>query len=343
MEAPKLPPFAGEIVNFDRRGARVVACVDASKVQMPPRPGPDGKPVAAPPAPPPGPPRLRIWVLEREVMQELMTTGGLCDPSWSPDGKTFAAAGVRGVFTFTEPNFEPRVLVAGQLQAPAPGAPAAREYDDPAWSPGGGRIAFRSSAGGVSRVEVVDVKSAEVLAEARRSGEGAALGGRADARSSTRRACPCRDRRPAASERPMTERPGRRGYLDWMRGLAVVVMVFWHTLDAWTTPVDKASGAFWYCQLIGGFGAPIFLFLAGVSVALAAGSRLRKAFRASPGPGPGAAPADAGPPPGLLPASSRPLPGLNPASAGPPPGLSPASAEPPAPGGARPGPRRGRW
>jgi hypothetical protein len=41
----------------------------------------------------------------------------------------------------------------------------------------------------------------------------------------------------------MTERPGRRGYLDWMRGLAVVIMVFWHTLDAWTTPVDKASGA----------------------------------------------------------------------------------------------------
>ena len=39
----------------------------------------------------------------------------------------------------------------------------------------------------------------------------------------------------------MTERPGRRGYLDWMRGLAVVIMVGWHTLDAWTTPVDKAS------------------------------------------------------------------------------------------------------
>ena len=150
----------------------------------------------------------------------------------------------------------------------------------------------------------------------------------------------------------MTERPGRRGYLDWMRGLAVVIMVFWHTLDAWTTPVDKASGAFWYCQLIGGFGAPIFLFLAGVSVALAAGSRLRKAFRASPGPSPGGAPADAGPPPGLLPASARPLPGLT----RPRPGLRPGSPRPrPAlpglsrprpslcPGGARPGPRRGRW
>jgi uncharacterized membrane protein len=143
----------------------------------------------------------------------------------------------------------------------------------------------------------------------------------------------------------MTERPGRRGYLDWMRGLAVVVMVFWHTLDAWTTPVDKASGAFWYCQLIGGFGAPIFLFLAGVSVALAAGSRLRKGLRASPGPGPGVAPADAGPPPGLRPASAQPLPGLLPASAGTRPGLPPASAQPlPGlpPASAQPMPGRGQ-
>ena len=165
MEAPKLPPFAGEIVNFDRRGARVVACVDASKVQMPPRPGPGrqaGR--ATPAAAAAGPPRLRIWVLEREVMQELMTTGGLCDPSWSPDGKTFAAAGVRGVFTFTEPNFEPRVLVAGQLQAPAPGAPAPREYRR------SGVVAERrphrlpvQRRRRRRRVEVVDVKSAEVL------------------------------------------------------------------------------------------------------------------------------------------------------------------------------------
>ena len=181
MEAPKLPPFAGEIVNFDRRGARVVACVDASKVQMPPRPGPDGKPVAPPPAPPPGPPRLRIWVLEREVMQELMTTGGLCNPSWSPDGKTFAAAGVRGVFTFTEPNFDPRVLVAGQLQPPAPGTPAPREYR-------------RSRVVARRRTHRVPVQRRRRLAdrgrgreerrspvEARRAGEGAALGGRADA------------------------------------------------------------------------------------------------------------------------------------------------------------------
>ena len=71
--------------------------------------------------------------------------------------------------------------------------------------------------------------------------------------------------------------PGRRAYLDWMRGLAVVIMVGWHTLDSWTLPADKATDAFWYCMLIGGFAAPMFLFSAGISVALAIGSRERKA------------------------------------------------------------------
>jgi uncharacterized membrane protein len=73
-----------------------------------------------------------------------------------------------------------------------------------------------------------------------------------------------------------TQRPGRRGYLDWLRGLAVVIMVFWHTVDSWTTAQDKLSGAFWYCMLVGGFAAPIFLFSAGVSTALSTGSRLRR-------------------------------------------------------------------
>ena len=55
------------------------------------------------------------------------------------------------------------MLVAGQSQVPPPGAPPAREYEDPAWSPNGARLAFRSTAAGTARVEVVDVKSAEVV------------------------------------------------------------------------------------------------------------------------------------------------------------------------------------
>ncbi len=68
----------------------------------------------------------------------------------------------------------------------------------------------------------------------------------------------------------------RRGYIDWLRGLAVLDMILWHTLDSWTVPADRSLDLFWYFMVAGGFGAPLFLFLAGVSVALASGSRHRK-------------------------------------------------------------------
>jgi uncharacterized membrane protein len=79
-----------------------------------------------------------------------------------------------------------------------------------------------------------------------------------------------------ASDVPAGPSSSRRGYLDWVRGLAVVIMIEWHTLDSWTRPADKGSDAFWYCMLVGGFAAPLFLFMAGVSVSLASGSRLRR-------------------------------------------------------------------
>jgi uncharacterized membrane protein len=67
----------------------------------------------------------------------------------------------------------------------------------------------------------------------------------------------------------------RRPYLDWLRGIAVLIMVEAHTLDSWTRVEDRGH-AYGWAMVVGGFGAPIFLFLAGVSLALAAGSRLRK-------------------------------------------------------------------
>jgi len=67
----------------------------------------------------------------------------------------------------------------------------------------------------------------------------------------------------------------RRPYLDWLRGLGVLIMIEAHTLDSWTRIEDRGH-AFGWAMVIGGFGAPIFLFLAGVSLALAAGSRRRK-------------------------------------------------------------------
>ena len=69
---------------------------------------------------------------------------------------------------------------------------------------------------------------------------------------------------------------GRREYLDWLRGIAVLIMIEAHTLDSWTRVEDRNLPGFGWALLVGGFGAPIFLFLAGVALALAAGSRLRK-------------------------------------------------------------------
>ncbi|MDE3154894.1 MAG: DUF1624 domain-containing protein [Acidobacteriota bacterium] len=72
--------------------------------------------------------------------------------------------------------------------------------------------------------------------------------------------------------------PGRarRGYLDWLRGLAVLVMIEAHTVDAWTRLSAHGTVAYAWALIIGGFGAPLFLFLAGVAVPLSAGSKTRR-------------------------------------------------------------------
>ena len=53
-----------------------------------------------------------------------------------------------------------------------------------------------------------------------------------------------------------------------MRGLAAAVMLQGHVLEGWVRPEDRRSEWFWLSQFLGGFPAPIFLFLVGVSLAL---------------------------------------------------------------------------
>jgi uncharacterized membrane protein len=74
----------------------------------------------------------------------------------------------------------------------------------------------------------------------------------------------------------MTDRRSRRGYLDTLRGLAVLIMIEAHLLDSWTRFPDRQTRQFAYAMILGGFGAPLFLFLAGVAVPLSAGSKFRK-------------------------------------------------------------------
>jgi uncharacterized membrane protein len=54
-------------------------------------------------------------------------------------------------------------------------------------------------------------------------------------------------------------------------------MIEAHTVDSWTEAAWRGTLAFWYHMLLAGWAAPIFLFCAGVSVALASGGRLRRA------------------------------------------------------------------
>ena len=69
---------------------------------------------------------------------------------------------------------------------------------------------------------------------------------------------------------------GRRQYLDWLRGVGVLVMIQGHVVDSWTLAADRGRPAYGWISLVGGLGgAPVFLFLAGVALALAAGGRIR--------------------------------------------------------------------
>ena len=70
--------------------------------------------------------------------------------------------------------------------------------------------------------------------------------------------------------------PVRRRYLDWLRGVAVLIMIEGHTIDSWTRESDRPTALFQYAMLLGGMGAPLFLFLAGVAVVLAASARSQR-------------------------------------------------------------------
>ncbi len=67
----------------------------------------------------------------------------------------------------------------------------------------------------------------------------------------------------------MTSRnPSRLAYIDWMRGLACVLMFQTHCYDSWLGGAARQSKFFMYSQLGGTLPAPLFLFLAGISFAL---------------------------------------------------------------------------
>ena len=60
----------------------------------------------------------------------------------------------------------------------------------------------------------------------------------------------------------------RLAYIDWMRGLACLVMFQTHCYDSWLGPSARQTTFFKWSQLGGTLPAPLFLFLAGISFAM---------------------------------------------------------------------------
>lgn len=60
----------------------------------------------------------------------------------------------------------------------------------------------------------------------------------------------------------------RLGFVDDTRGIAVVLMIFWHTVDGWLLPSLKVGQGFEVMRSFGGLAAPMFLFLAGAGASL---------------------------------------------------------------------------
>jgi uncharacterized membrane protein len=65
----------------------------------------------------------------------------------------------------------------------------------------------------------------------------------------------------------------RQPYLDLLRGLAVAIMVEAHVVDSWTRDADRVGQAYFCAVFLAGLAAPLFLFLAGLTLAVAATAR----------------------------------------------------------------------
>ena len=78
---------------------------------------------------------------------------------------------------------------------------------------------------------------------------------------------------PIPSQNKLTT--NRFAYIDWMRGLACVIMFQTHCYDSWLKAEARQSQLFHWSQFLGALPAPLFIFISGISVALVT-ERLRE-------------------------------------------------------------------
>ncbi len=73
---------------------------------------------------------------------------------------------------------------------------------------------------------------------------------------------------------------GRLGFLDWTRGLAVLIMLQGHVFHSFGKPDVRTQGPFVISQFLGGIGPAIFLVLTGVTLAFLMDRRQREQLTA---------------------------------------------------------------
>ncbi len=69
---------------------------------------------------------------------------------------------------------------------------------------------------------------------------------------------------------------GRLAFIDWMRGVAAVVMLQGHTFNSFTRTDLRDKGPYMLSQLVGGLPPAMFLFLTGITFAFLMDSQDRK-------------------------------------------------------------------
>ncbi len=72
--------------------------------------------------------------------------------------------------------------------------------------------------------------------------------------------------------------PSRLAYLDWLRGAAVLIMIQTHVFNSMTRTDLHDSSGYVLSQFVGGMAAPLFLFMAGVTLAFRIDSRERRGY-----------------------------------------------------------------
>ena len=68
----------------------------------------------------------------------------------------------------------------------------------------------------------------------------------------------------------------RLPFLDWTRGIAVLIMIQCHAFNSFTRPELREGGPYTLTQFVGGMAAPLFLLLAGLTLAFQMDSQDRR-------------------------------------------------------------------